>query len=82
MRLHDGTKIVLGVLGGGLAVLGGLGVLTGVMWMIDPIGTQLSNDADPFAAPPTFEHSAWLTGASFGAFLLGGWLCVGLARRS
>lgn len=80
--MRDSIKIVFGVLGAGLAVMGTLGVPFGVMGMIDPVGMQMSNDADPFAAPPTFESSAWLTGASFGAFLLGTWICLRLARHS
>ena len=79
--MPDAIKIVLGIFGFGLAVWGLFTMVTGVGWVIDPQGFQMSNDADPFGKPPTFFESLWLIATGAMSFVLGGWLYVWLARR-
>lgn len=40
-----------------LLALGLGGSLVAVLGIIDPVGTQLSDDADPFGAPPTLLNA-------------------------
>ena len=44
-----------------LLVLAAALALGQLVALLDPAGTQLANDADPFAAPPPwYVHAAWL----------------------
>jgi hypothetical protein len=68
-------KILSAIAGGVLRVAGVAGSGVGVFALIDPRGTQMSNDADPFGAPPSVLDSSfmvcvYLLVAGVGAFLL------------
>ena len=68
---------LLGVLLGILMILLGLtGTIFGVIAVLDPAGTQLSNDADPFGTPPSWQSSVALTAAYAVVGLAGGALVV------
>lgn len=66
-------------IGAGLIVMlfGGLGILLGIIAIIDPVGTKMSDDADPFGVPPTFIESLNLTVIFILIFLGGVGLVVG-----
>ena len=56
-------------------VFGVMGTIIGVLAIVDPEGTQMSNDADPFGGPPGLagnlaRAAAYLTVAAAGAYLL------------
>ena len=59
-----------------LALFGLLGSIAWLGTLIDPVGAQLSNDADPFGTPPmTLVICAWLVGW-FGVLVTGCWLLL------
>jgi hypothetical protein len=79
--MRDAIGMLLGVFCVGLVLCGLFVIIVGVMSMIDPVGTQMANDADPFGEPPTLTESLWRMAAGLAAVILGGWLCVWLIRR-
>jgi len=63
-----------------LSLPGGFGAMISVLALVDPIGAQMADDADPFATPPGSD-GLWLRLAVSLALLgLGLWLF--LHRRS
>lgn len=40
-----------------LILFGGLGSVVGIIGIIDPVGTQMSDDSNPFGTPHTFVQS-------------------------
>lgn len=52
------VRILFGCL---LTLFGAAGVLVGIVATIDPVGTKMADDADPFGVPPTFTESFALT---------------------
>ena len=64
-------------LGSIFILLSGLGLFFGIIAMIDPVGTKLSDDADPFGVPPTLGESLTVTIIYFSLFAVGFLLLVG-----
>lgn len=79
----EGIMKIVWVLRIGLAciflLLGFLGVGFGIIGMIDPVGTKMSDDADPLGTPPSFTDSLFVTMAYATVFLLG--LCLIFAPK-
>ncbi|MEH6417605.1 hypothetical protein [Pseudomonas sp. CGJS7] len=73
---------------GGSAVLGGLVFAVFALWaLFDPAGAQMSNDADPFAAPPSTLRICLELAISLAVAVGGIWLLLrplgdGRERRS
>ena len=68
-------KILSTIFGGIFLVVGLAGSGVGVFALMDPRGTKMSDDADPFGMPPSVLKSslmlcAYLLIAVIGAFLL------------
>lgn len=64
-----------GVAGSLLILLGLLGVAFSILALIDPVGAQAADDANPLGAPPTFLQSsgillAYLLVGAVGVYLL------------
>jgi hypothetical protein len=70
MRL--GMRSTLGMLLWGFAAM----VLLGeVLALVDPVGTQMANDADPFGTPPGWREHATAFGV-VAALSAGGWWLI------
>lgn len=70
---------ILRIIGGLFFMLvGAVGVLIGIIGIIDPVGSKMSDDADPFGVPPTFAESLTLTLLFILIFSLGILLLIGL----
>lgn len=70
----ENMKSSLGLLGACLMALGLLVAFFGAVAAIDPVGLQMSNDADPFGVPPPFWQFALVITIGACAFLAGCWL--------
>lgn len=72
------TTKLLGILSKGLGILlsalGFLGCLVSAHALLDPREVQLSNDADPFGAPPTAGETWLHLAVWFAVLCLGLWL--------
>lgn len=70
------------LIGGILLCLGGLaGVGMGVIAILDPIGTKMADDADPFGAPPSALASIFIT-ISFALVVAVGFGMIWFADRT
>ena len=58
-------------------LLGSVGILLGIIAIIDPVGTKMANDGDPFGVPPTISESLTLTLIYVFVFFLGVLLVIG-----
>lgn len=58
-----------------------LGVLVSIVAIIDPVGTQLANDSDPFGVPPTQTESLQILAGYFFLLSLGVWILFDRANR-
>jgi hypothetical protein len=62
---------------GSILGLGGLvGVAIGVISIVDPIGTKMADDGDPFGTPPSLMRSVIITGVFALLADLGLWLVL------
>jgi len=68
-------SISLSIIGVVLVVAGIAGVLVGILAMVDPIGTKMADDGDPFGVPPSFLGSL-LTTVVCAAVAAGGFWCL------
>lgn len=59
--VSSSLRILLAVLGVFVFSFGGVGVLVGIIAIVDPEGTQHANDSDPFGTPPPLSKSLALT---------------------
>ena len=57
-----------------LFLFGLFGALFGLISIVDPVGTQMANDSDPFGEPPTLVKSIAITGMYLALAVIGGWL--------
>lgn len=57
-----------------LIIVGVIGLLVGIATIIGPLGTQLTNDNAPFAAPPSLITSLLITTAWAAIIGIGVWL--------
>jgi len=62
------VRITTGVL---LFILGSLGILAGIVSIVDPIGTQMADDHNPFGKPPVLTESILITAFYTLVFLTG-----------
>lgn len=77
------NKIIKSIkIGGGIMLLflSSFGVMVGIVAMIDPVGTKMSDDGDPFGVPPSFVESLSLTLFYAGNFFVGVWLILGTSQ--
>lgn len=51
------AKVIGVVLGLGVAIFGSLGILVSLVAIVDPIGTKMADDGDPFGVPPSMLGS-------------------------
>lgn len=58
----------------GLAVAGVVGVLLSLIAIVDPVGTTMGADADPFGAPPTTVAAALTLLVCLAMAVVGIWL--------
>jgi hypothetical protein len=57
-RLAVVVQVLSGIL---LSLFGLVGMLLGIIAILDPVGTKMADDADPFGTPPSRISSAVLT---------------------
>ncbi|MEM7468729.1 MAG: hypothetical protein AAF387_17820, partial [Pseudomonadota bacterium] len=55
-----------------LSAIGILGVLVSITAIIDPVGTKLADDGDPFGIPPSLSETIIVTGIYFLVVVVGG----------
>jgi hypothetical protein len=65
------TKALTICLGVILLALGLVGSIVAILGIIDPAGAKLSDDADPFGAPPIFLNAILVCFTYFGIGLAG-----------
>lgn len=73
--------ILLKYIGAIFSLFGLLGVFASVVAIIDPVGTQLANDSDPFGVPPTQTESLQILAGYFFLLSLGVWILFHRGRR-
>ena len=56
---------------------GFIGVGVGIIGIIDPVGTKMSDDGDPFGVPPPFSEALVMTCVFALVFIVGIWLVSG-----
>ncbi len=70
--MNNKILYVLGILFGSIITLfGSLGVFFGIIAILDPVGTQLSDDSNPLGTPPTTIESLTITAIYFLILSLG-----------
>ena len=62
---------VLGVI---LMVIGGIATPVCVLGLMDPVGTKMADDGDPFGAPPSTTSGVIGVGLSLAVVVVGVWL--------
>ena len=62
---------IVGLVGLGLLVGGFLGIAVSVFAIVDPGGTQMADDANPFGRPPSFISSVSMLVFYLGVCALG-----------
>lgn len=60
-----------------LTLFGSLGIVVGIIAIIDPIGSKMSDDNDPLGIPPTVSESLIITLVYVLIFTLGICLIIG-----
>ena len=76
-------KRLLSIMTGvGLSLLGLVGVLVSILAIIDPVGTKMADDGDPFGTLPTTVESSVLLMAYLLITSFGAWLSWRGGRRS
>jgi hypothetical protein len=68
------------ILGCFLSMFGVLGVGLGILDILDPVGTKMADDSDPFGTPHTLTESLTFT-AVFATVLLSGVLLMIVSYR-
>ena len=63
-----------------LMLVSSFGILFGIVAMIDPIGSKMADDSNPFGVPPSFIESLSLMLMYLLFFILGLWLVLGSER--
>lgn len=71
------VQIILGML---VSFVGLLGTGLGLVAILDPVGTKMADDADPFGTPPSLIESALFT-LVFAVITGVGFLVIWLADR-
>jgi len=57
-----------------LIVIGGIAAVVYAMGIIDPVGTKMADDGDPFGAAPSWQAGAIGLVVSLAVVGMGGWL--------
>ena len=52
------------------------GLAVSALSLVDPVGSKMADDGDPFGKPPSSQRSWLLAGASTGVLVLGSWLVL------
>jgi hypothetical protein len=71
-------SIITGV---GLLIFGLLGVLVSIVAIIDPVGTKMADNGDPFGTPPTSVESLLRLVCFLALTAVGAWLALRGRRR-
>lgn len=79
-KLNKIVQILRIALGAILASFGILGILLGLLALVDPAGTQMADDGNPFGAPPTAVQSVLITLFYLLMSILGVSMIFGLKR--
>jgi len=66
--------VVRRILGIVLLVVFGIAVIIYAVALIDPVGSQMANDGDPFGTPPPWQYAALGLIVSLVVAGFGGWL--------
>jgi hypothetical protein len=83
MKELSNTKPWFPILLGWLIILFGfLGLGLSVVALLDPVGTKMADDSDPFGTPPSLIESLFSTLISVGIFSLGIWLVVKSSKKT
>lgn len=64
-------------LGWMVASIGAGVLLVALLALVDPVGSQLANDSDPFGIPASATEALILAGSGLVTLLLGVWLVPG-----
>jgi len=72
------TRIAFGCF---LTLFGSLGVVVGIIAIIDPIGSKMADDSDPFGIPLTIYESLIVTVVYVLIFILGLCLTIGFKPK-
>lgn len=78
LKITQWLRICLGYI---FLLFGFLGVGVGIIGIIDPVGTKMADDSDPFGVPPTFSESLFLTCVFALIFIVGIWLVLGFKAK-
>lgn len=81
MMSSEITKWVRVGLGCLFMLVGVLGVGFGVLGILDPVGTKMADDGDPFGTPHTLTESLTITGIYALVLLFGLWLMFAFGKR-
>ena len=65
------TRQIVGVL---LLAIGGIAAVVYGLGLIDPTGTKMADDGDPFGTPPPWQEGAIGLVVSLAVAVFGGWL--------
>jgi hypothetical protein len=58
MGIFGILRIVIGIV---LFLFGFIGIVVGIIGLIDPVGSKMADDSDPFGTPPSFLESLLMT---------------------
>ena len=81
VRRVSAAKIVGAVLGSFLGVGGFLGVAVSLFAILDPAGTQMADDANPFGPPPSLLSSVAILVFYLGVCAIGFFLTLRSFRK-
>jgi hypothetical protein len=60
--------------GSSMLIIGLLGIGVGTLSLLDPVGSKMADDADPFGPPPTFTENISVLSVYLVVMILGLWL--------
>lgn len=73
------TRRIVGIL---LIVIGGVAGVVYAMGIIDPVGTKMADDGDPFGAAPSWQTGTIGLVVSLAVAGMGSWLTVSRRPKS
>jgi hypothetical protein len=73
-------RVLSHTLGFIFVLLGGFGILFGIIDLIDPVGSKMADDGDPFGVPHSFSESFGLKLVYVLIFCLGICLILGFKK--
>ncbi len=78
LKITQVLRICLGCI---FLLFGFLGVGFGIIEIIDPVGSKMSDDNDPLGVPRSFIESLFITCVYALVFIMGIWLVLGFKTK-